>query len=66
MKKQIQPQTLLRIKFDIWCWSIEPTIRIKNQSYCSKPAIALYIRDYTKKIQEKLFRMKVQEKKQIQ
>ena len=42
------------------------SIRIKTQSYCGKPAIALYIRDYTKKIQEKLFRMKVQEKKQIQ
>ena len=37
------------------------SIRIKNQSYCGKPAIALYIRDRTQKIEEKLLRMKIQE-----
>ena len=42
------------------------SIRIKNQSYCGKPAIALYLRDRTHKMTEKLYRMKVQEKEQSQ
>ena len=42
------------------------SIRIKNQSYCGKPAIALYLRDRTPKMTEKLYRMKVHEKEQSQ
>ena len=36
-------------------------IKVKEQIYLGKPSIAIYIRDYTKKIREKLLRLQRQE-----
>ena len=33
------------------------TIKIKEQLYLGKPATAIYINDYSKKMSEKLYRM---------
>ena len=37
------------------------SMQVKRQLYRGRPALALYIRDKTKRVREKLYRMKRQE-----
>ena len=41
-------------------------LRLKRQTYIGRPAIALYIRNRTKKVKEKLYQMKRAEEMQTQ
>ena len=40
-------------------------MQVKRQFYGGRPALALYIRDKTKRVREKLYRMKRQEEYQL-